>query len=146
MIINFNINENHKELNILLSKDTLDEEVTTILNKLSNSNPENILCYIEKDIFPVNVKEIYRIYTKNNKVYLKTKDTEYLVKHRLYELESMLDEKIFLRISNCDIVNMKKIKKLDLSITGTIKVYFTNNDFTFVSRRYISKVKDFLNL
>lgn len=45
---------------------------------------------------------------------------EYAIRYRLYELEEVLDKKQFLRISNSEIVNVKKIRDIDLSITGRI--------------------------
>lgn len=41
---------------------------------------------------------------------------------------------------------MSKIKKMDFSIAGSIKVSFESGDFTFVSRRFIGKVKEFLEM
>ncbi len=43
---------------------------------------------------------------------------EYAIRYRLYELEAALDKKQFLRISNSEIVNVKKIRDIDLSIIG----------------------------
>ena len=37
----------------------------------------------------------------------------YIIKHRLYELESILDKKLFVRISNSEIVNFNDVKNID---------------------------------
>ena len=53
----------------------------------------------------------------------------------------------FIRISNTDIVNFFKVTKLDMSLTGVIKVNFINGKNAIVSRRYMSKIKkDLLNI
>ena len=53
----------------------------------------------------------------------------------------------FIRISNTDIVNFSKVTKLDMSLTGIVRVNFTNGKDAIVSRRYMSKIKkELLNL
>ena len=56
-------------------------------------------------------------------------------------VEEKLDKTKFVRISNSEIVNLKKIKRLDTSVTGTIKMYLQSDIETYVSRRCISKIK-----
>ena len=86
-----------------------------------------------------------RIYSENKKVYVRTKEERFEVRDRLYVLEDMLREKGFVRISNSEIVNISQIEKLDMSYAGTIKMYMKNGDETFVSRRYVSRIKEVLN-
>ena len=45
-----------------------------------------------------------------------------------------------------EIVNIKKIKKLDTSLTGTICMYLEGEKMTYVSRRYVSKIKKVLGI
>ena len=68
-----------------------------------------------------------------------------LVKMRLYEFEELAQKcgwTDFIRISNTDIVNFSKVTKLDMSLSGIIKVNFTNGKDAMVSRRYMNKIKD----
>lgn len=88
--------------------------------------------------------QIIRIYSQNKKVYVRTKDDCYEVKERLYTLEEQLKDRDFVRISNSEIVNIEQIEKLDMSHVGTIKMYMKNQDETYVSRRYVSKIKEVL--
>lgn len=54
--------------------------------------------------------------------------------------------KHFARISNSDIVNLKKVKEFNLSIVGTICVKLSNGTVTYVSRRFVSKIKQILGI
>ena len=49
-----------------------------------------------------------------------------------------------MRISNSEIVNADKIIRMDLNLIGTIRIYMEGNIESFVSRRYVSKVKKVL--
>ena len=79
-------------------------------------------------------------------------DTAYLInisdifRYRLYELEELLEKKTFLRISNSEIVNTNQILNIDLSIVGRICIRFPGNIQTYVSRRYVPKIKKSLGI
>ena len=98
----------------------------------------------------VKQNEIFRIYSMDKKVYLETEKETLLLKLRLYEFEELAQNcgwTDFIRISNTDIVNFSKVTKLDMSLTGIVKVNFTNGKDAIVSRRYMSKIKrELLNL
>ncbi|MFO7161703.1 MAG: LytTR family DNA-binding domain-containing protein, partial [[Clostridium] cellulosi] len=86
------------------------------------------------------------IYAANGKVYAVTASDEYVLRYRLYELEECLKRESFVRISNSEVVNLKKVKNFDLSFTGTICVTLTDGTVTYVSRRYVSRIKEVLGI
>jgi len=98
----------------------------------------------EKVVLPV--RDILRIYTENQKVMLQDAKGIYSTQEKLYELEERLDENQFFRISKSEIVNLKKIKRLDLSITGTIKVILSDGTESYTSRRNVTKLKQILGI
>lgn len=87
---------------------------------------------------------IVRIYSENKKVYVRTAGDCYEVKERLYVLEEQLREQKFVRISNSELVNVQQIEKLDMSYAGTIQMKMRNGDVTYVSRRFVRKIKEVL--
>ena len=94
--------------------------------------------------------EVFRIYSMDKKVYVETEKENLLLKLRLYEFEELAQNcgwTDFIRISNTDIVNFSKVTKLDMSLTGIVRVNFTNGKDAIVSRRYMNKIKnELLNL
>ena len=98
----------------------------------------------------VKQNEIFRIYSQDKKVYLETEKENLLLKLRLYEFEELAQNcgwTDFIRISNTDIVNFSKVTKLDMSLTGIVRVIFINGKAAIVSRRYMSKIKkELLNM
>lgn len=106
---------------------------------------DNVQAYNGKLVSFISVDDIYRIYSENRIIYLETKTDKYTIKDTLKSLEEKLTNS-FARISNSEIVNVKKIKNLDLSSSGTIKINFINGKNTYVSRRYIKNIKKKLDL
>ena len=90
--------------------------------------------------------QIYRIGASEGKVYAVTDEGEYQLRLRLYELENRLDKGSFVRISNSEIINLKRVKGFDLSLAGTICVRLTNGMVTYVSRRYVARIKQVLGI
>ncbi|MBR6308393.1 MAG: LytTR family transcriptional regulator [Lachnospiraceae bacterium] len=90
----------------------------------------------------LNPGEIVSVYAEGQKVMILGADGTYTVSKKLYELEEELGERNFVRISKSEIVNIKKIKNLDMSVTGTIKICMKNGYETFVSRRNVGRIKE----
>lgn len=87
-----------------------------------------------------------RFYTDGKGVAAQTEEGVYAVGLRLYELEERLDRRRFVRISNSEIVNLERVTALDLSLAGTIRMTLTGGIHTYVSRRYVKKIKETLQL
>ena len=98
----------------------------------------------ERVLLPL--KDILRFYTEKQKVMAQDVSGVYSIQEKLYELEERLDTGQFFRISKSEIVNLKKIKRLDLSITGTIKVILSDGTETYTSRRNVTKLKKCLGI
>lgn len=88
--------------------------------------------------------EIFRVFSLDKKVFVQTEKETLLLKMRLYEFEELAGKcgwDTFIRISNTDIVNFDNALRLDMSISGVIKVCLKNGDDVPVSRRYVSKIR-----
>ena len=97
----------------------------------------------------IKQEEIFRIYSMDKKVYVETEKENLLLKMRLYEFEQLAENcgwTNFIRISNTDIANFSKVTALDMSITGVLRVNFTGGKTAMVSRRYMTKIRDQLNM
>lgn len=90
--------------------------------------------------------DFLRFYTDGKGVSAQTREEIYAVRLRLYELEERLDARRFVRISNSEIVNLNKVTAVDLSLTGTIRMTLAGTVHSYVSRRYMKKIKEVLGL
>ena len=92
-------------------------------------------------------EDILRLYGEDKAVRAQTADGAYTFPLRLYELEERLDPGVFVRISHSEIVNLKQVTALDLSLAGTIKMTLAGGAAVcWVSRRYVPKIKQALGL
>lgn len=146
MQIEVKIDEKCEELKILIVTNKMTEQVEELLKKLSAAQTEAIVGFKEDSAEILQQEEIIRIFSSNQKVYAQTKQGEYVLKLRLYELEERLNQNVFVRISNSEIINLKKLVKMDLSFSGTIGVKLLGNVTTYVSRRYVAKIKEVLGI
>ena len=90
--------------------------------------------------------DFLRFFADGKGVSAQTAEAVYAVRLRLYELEERLDPRRFVRISNSEIVNLEMVTALDLSLTGTIRMTLEGRAVSYVSRRYVKRIKQALGL
>lgn len=148
MKLNIEIDTNIEEPAALITTPRMTEEVTRVVDFISKLDDiTTVISGIRDDKVELLEQEsIIRIYAQEGKVLARTESGLYQIRLRLYELEERLDDSKFIRISNSEIVNLKKVKSLDLSFVGTICMELSNGEVSYVSRRYVSKIKKMLGL
>lgn len=146
MQIEIKIDEQCREPKVIIMTDRITDEVNGIIKKLSVEAPRMLVGFRRDSAEILDQAAIIRAYAQTGKVCAVTEKGEYTLRLRLYELEERLDRKSFVRISNSEIVNLSHVKGFDLSFTGTICVELDNGTTAFVSRRYVSKIKQVLGI
>ena len=146
MKVEIKIDSSYIDPKIIIMTASITERVNNIIKRLSEDNPQ-IISGVKGDTVEILERsELIRIYADSGKTVAVTDKGEYIVRRRLYELEELLDNDLFVRISNSEIINLKKVNHFDMSFTGTICVKLSNGAMTYVSRRYVSKIKKILGL
>ena len=140
------IDEAYKLPKTFVYTDKITEEVLRIKSFVLKNSESILIGFLDEKIKILNPAKIYRIYTENSKVFAESIDEKYLVKKRIYQLEEILKSKKFVRISNSELINLNLVDSFDLSYSGTISVKMKNNSKTFVSRRYVKKIKETLGI
>lgn len=146
MQIEIKLDASYKEPKIIVLTDKMTEEINTVLSNLSEGTPQMLAGFRENNVELLEQADIIRVYSAAGKVLAVTQHGEYRIRQRLYELEERLNKNYFVRISNSEIVNLKQVKGFDLSLTGTICVRLPNGAVTYVSRRYVAKIKQMLGM
>ena len=139
------IDKAYRETQIHVCKDTLDEEVKNILSELHTLFDETLSGTDEKgNRCLIKPAEVFSFYAEGQRVFAMDHTHRYSLSKKLYELEESLGSHGFVRISKSEIVNVKRIRSLDMSISGTIRVIMKNGYETFASRRNVAKLKELL--
>lgn len=140
------IDEKYEKPKIVIFSNEMTEEVNMLVKQLSEESLHFLVGIKEDKVEILDPVNIFLLYSADKKVFALTNHGEYLVRTRLYELEAQMTHYHFVRISNTEIINMKKVVHFDLSFTGTICVSLSNGTVTYVSRRYVSKIKKILGM
>lgn len=146
MQVEIKIDSSYSEPKIIILTAAMTEEVNIIVSKLSKETPQLISGIKDEKVELIEQDGLIRVYANSGKVFAVTDKGEYTLRLRLYEMEEILDGKRFVRISNSELINLKKVENFDLNFTGTICVRLTNGTITYVSRRYVSKIKSILGV
>lgn len=136
------------EPKIVIYTSQMNEEIELLLKKISEEKetPKILTGTKNEQLEILNEIDIIRVEANARKVLAYTSEGEYVMRQRLYELESRLEEFSFVRISNSEIINLKKVKAFDLSFAGTICVTMVDDSVLYASRRYVSHVKKILGI
>lgn len=143
MIIKTRIDAQFKEPELHVCNHEVNAQVNEIVRDLHEMYDRGIAAADTRgNRLILSPREIVSVYAEGQKVMIRGEKELYTVQKKLYELESELGDRHFVRISKSELINIGKIKRMDLSITGTIKLVMKNNYETFVSRRNVSKIKE----
>ena len=129
MPVEIKIDPSYTEPKIIVLTSSMTEDVSNLVKKLSENVPDFISGSRNEKMEVLEQADLIRVYANAGKVFAVTPKGEYLLRLRLYELEERLNPDRF-----------------DLSITGTICVQLSNGTVTYVSRRYVSKLKKILGI
>ena len=146
MEVEVRIDSEYKLPKVIVLTDKVTDEVNAIVSRLSEEAPRIIAGFRDDMLRIIDPDEIKRIYSSGGKVFAETADGEYTLRQRLYEMEERLDNSRFVRISNSEIINLQKVRCFDMNLVGTICVSFIDFGTTYVSRRYVTKIKKILGV
>lgn len=146
MQVEIKIDPSQPEPKVVITAASMTEEVNRIVRRLSEVIPQVISGTRDGKLEVLEPEELIRVYAASGKVFAVTGKGEYTLRLRLYELEERLSPHQFVRISNSEIIHLKKVVNFDLSFAGTIYVKLSNGTVTYVSRRYVSKIKKVLGI
>lgn len=144
MKVELNIDKKFEETIVTISANKVDDEIQNLVNYIENKE-EYFTGISDGKVCLLNLEDIIRIYVEERKVYVVTVEGRFIVRKKLYEVQSMLT-KDFIKISQSEIANIKYIHSLDLGLRGTIVINYKNSDISYVSRRMLKEFKVKLGL
>lgn len=91
--------------------------------------------------YEIPLTDILYIESVDNRTFLYTAENTYESKQKLYELESVLKPRGFLRISKSCILNLMKITHIKPSPGSRFIAVLTNKEEVIISRKYVPDLK-----
>ena len=121
--------------------DRVTPQLEALADRLSREDSPTLTAHTERGAVFLPLDGVIRLYAERQQVLAQTADGAYPVRQRLYELEERLAPHRFVRISNSEIVNARMITGMDFSLTGTIRLSLKGGVETYVSRRFVSRIR-----
>lgn len=91
--------------------------------------------------YEVPVMDICYIEAVDEKVFLYTLKQVYETRQRLYELEDLLKEKYFLRVSKSLLLNLMKVQSIKPALNGRFMAVLKSGEEIIISRKYVPDLK-----
>lgn len=133
------------EIEIVVRAAEKDAQVTALLESFAKVEPIK-LTVLDSDnrASVIDEKDIVFVAAEGKLVRVVTTEGIFKAKQSLQSIESILSRS-FLRVSRFEIINLKKVRKYDFTLVGTLRVEFDNGMETWASRRYIPLIKERLS-
>ena len=139
MDVEIRLDATRRKPRFIIETAEMTPELTRLIQQLTARAAVPIIGYQQDKAFPLQQDSLVRVYAA-------TETGEFLLRQRLWELEERLDSHHFIRISNSEIINLRRVIAFDLSLTGTICVSLQGGQISYVSRRYVRTIRQALGL
>ena len=91
--------------------------------------------------YEVPVTDVYYVEAVDNTVFIYGQQKVYEARQKLYELEGILREKYFLRVSKALILNLMKVKSIKPALNGRYSAILQSGEEIIISRKYVPELK-----
>ncbi|MDP4090718.1 MAG: LytTR family DNA-binding domain-containing protein [Bacillota bacterium] len=143
MKINIEEDKEINNLEVLIRCRSKDEEVDRLVQRIKGDG-ERLICYKDKTIHSIDVKDIFYIESVDNSVFVYLEEKVLETRLKLYELEDKLRNSYFVRCNKAAIINLAKVKLLEPQLNRSIMAHMDNGEQVYISRKYVKKLKELL--
>ena len=96
---------------------------------------------IDDTQYEIPLTDVFYIESVDNKVFLYTKDKVYEAKQKIYEFESILSAKHFLRVSKSMLLNLMKVESIRPALNGRFSAVLRSGEQVIITRKYVPDLK-----
>lgn len=143
--MNIQIVEQQEKLQVVIQCAQINDEVKRLKNHIELFD-NKLKAGKSGEVCLVNTSDVLYFEAVDNRTFLYTSEEVLEIRQRLYELEEILSEKDFIRISKSQIVNINHMKSLRPELNRTILVTMCNGERLSISRKYVQAVRKLLGL
>ena len=132
--------EEHEEDSIVINVKNMNDKIMRVLEILKS--PDDLTVQLDNQTFKLPIPEIFYVESVDFKTFVCAETVVYQSKLKLYEIEEVLSESDFLRVSRQVILNVSKIRSVASAGGGRIEVMLANGEKLIVSRQYAPDLKE----
>lgn len=143
MIIRLIINEskNYTDVEIIINCPQVDNQVEKIINQINQHNI-TLTGKVDDRIFSLRIDEVYYIESIDNQTFLYAEKEVYQTDLKLYEIDQLLKDTHFIRISKNLIVNTECVESVRALLNGRFEALLSNGEKVIVNRHYVKAFKE----
>lgn len=129
-----------KETEIRITCGLMDERLKRLVEQIKLYS---FSIMAEKDgvMLPVALEDVYYIETVDNKTFLYLAADVYRCDKKLYEMENILADTAFVRISRNCILNTSMVASVRAQFSGRLEASLKNDERVVVSKHYIKSFR-----
>lgn len=135
--------DKYTETEIIIRCRCIDKEVEKIIEFLKKPEKNENLLTVQTDETTKKIKfeDIFYFESVDERTFVYTEDNVYRCKEKLYELEKILKESPFVRISKSCILNTNCLESIRASFNGKLEALLINGEKVIINRHYVPDFK-----
>ena len=141
--VRFEKEQGRRDIDVLFTASEVDNQVAVLMNRVAD--PLSVTWEVRDDegaAVTLQEDDIVTISVDSKRLRIVADDGVYWLKMSLQDAERALNPSMFLRVSRYEIVNLRKVRRFDFTITGTLRVELEDGTDTWASRRFIPAIKE----
>ena len=140
MKIEIDINEKYEDTAVVIQTPKLTKNIEKVISLIRTVDSQITVSDNDETIV-LDTATILYIEALERNTFVYTKSATYQSDMKLYELEEVLSNQDFIRVSKQMIINLRKVKSLKADVNRKIRVTLQNDEQIMVSRMYADELR-----
>ena len=122
-------------------------EMTASVKRVADfvrSVEQTILCKKDEEECSVPVGDIFYIESVDKKTFVYCEKDVYMCSLRLYEIEKIVEQAGFVRVSKSTILNIERLKGVKTLVNSRLEAILSNGERVCVTRKYLKDIREAL--
>ena len=122
-------------------------EMTASVKRVADfvrSVEQTVLCKKDEEECSVPVGDIFYIESVDKKTFVYCEKEVYMCSLRLYEIEKMVEQAGFVRVSKSTILNIEQLKGVKTLVNSRLEAILSNGERVCVTRKYLKDIREAL--
>lgn len=134
------ISEQYDETEIVVKCRRVDAELQKIISMLQNSE-QTLMVQKDGSTEKIRYDVVCYFESVDDLTFVYTEKAVYRCKQKLYELEELLKDRTFVRISKSCILNIDYLESVKAAFNGKLEALLSNGEKVIINRHYVSAFK-----